>query len=80
MSMEIKGGAGIASSDATHLQGDTVTLVDIEVEKLMDKPETFGKFMDASEKNMSQAELAEIFKGIDGIKVEGKKVVNIKLK
>jgi hypothetical protein len=80
MSMQVKGGSGIASSDATHLQGDAVTLMDIEVDKLLDKPEIFGQFMDSAQKNMTQAEAAEMFKGVDGIKVEGKKVVNIKLK
>jgi hypothetical protein len=80
MSMVVKGASGIASSDATHLQGDTVTMMEVEVDKLLDKPEIFGQFMDSAEKNMSQAEAAEMFKGVDGIKVEGKKVVNVKLK
>lgn len=80
MTMQIKGGAGIASSDATHLEGDTVTLVDVQFDKLMDKPEVFGQFMESAEKNLTQAEAAEMFKGVDGIKVEGKKSVTIKLK
>jgi hypothetical protein len=80
MSMQVKGGSGIASSDAAHLEGDTVTLMDIQIDKLMDKPEIFGEFMEAADKNMTQAEAAQILKGIEGIKVEDKKSVTIKLK
>jgi hypothetical protein len=80
MTMQIKGGAGIASSDATHVEGDTVTLMDVQFDKLMDKPEVFGQVMDSADKNLTQAEAAEMFKGVDGIKVEGKKSVTIKLK
>jgi hypothetical protein len=80
MSVVVKGGSGIASSDATHLEGDTVTMMDVQVDKLLSKPEVFGQFMESAEKNLSQAEAAEMFKGVDGIKVEGKKTVNIKLK
>jgi hypothetical protein len=80
MSMQVKGGAGIASSDATHVDGDTVTLMDVQIDKIMDKPDVFAKFMESSEKNPTQAEVAEMFKGVDGIKVEGKKAVSIKLK
>jgi hypothetical protein len=80
MTMQVKGGSGIASSDATHLEGDTVTIVDMQIDKLLDKPELFGQFMEATEKNMTQSEAAEMFKGVDGVKVEGKKAVTVKLK
>lgn len=80
IAMEVKGGAGIASSDATHFEGDTVTMLDMQIDKLMGKPELFMQFMEASEKNLTQAQAAEMFKGVDGIKVEGKKSVTAKLK
>lgn len=80
VSMDVKGAAGIASSDATHLNGDTVTMLDMQIDKLMDKPEIFMQFMEAAEKDLTQAQAAEMFKGVDGIKVEGKKSVTIKLK
>lgn len=80
MTMEVKGGAGIASTDATHFAGDTVTMLDMQIDKLMAKPEVFMQFMEAAEKDMTQAQAAEMFKGVDGIKVEGKKTVTIKLK
>ena len=80
MTIQVKGGGGIASSDASHLEGDTVTLMDMQMDKLMDKPEIFTEFMEAAENNLTQAQAAEKFKGVDGIKVEGKKSVSIKLK
>ncbi len=81
MAVQIKGGSGIASSDASNLSGDTVTIMDIQFDKLMEKPEVFGKFMEtADDKDMSPAKAAEQFKGVDGIKVEGKEKIMIKLK
>lgn len=80
VSMDVKGASGIASSDATHLNGDTVTMLDMQIDKLMGKPEVFMQFMEAAEKDLTQAQAAEMFKGVDGIKVEGKKAVTIKLK
>lgn len=81
MAVQIKGGGGIASSDASHLSGDTVTIMDVQFDKLMEKPEVFGKFMEsADDKSMTAAQAAEQFKGVDGIKIEGKEKVTIKLK
>jgi hypothetical protein len=80
MTMQVKGGAGIASSDATHTEGDTVTFIDMQMDKLMEKPEVFIEFMEKAEQNVTQAQAAEMFKGVDGVKIEGKKAVNIKLK
>ena len=81
MAIKIKGGSGIASSDATNLSGDTVTIMDIQFDKIMENPEVFGKFMQtADDKDMSPAKAAATFKGVDGIKVEGKEKITIKLK
>jgi hypothetical protein len=81
MAVQIKGGSGIASSDASNLSGDTVTIMDIQFDKIMEKPEVFGKFMQtADDKDMTPAKAAETFKGVDGIKVEGKEKISIKLK
>ncbi|MFZ4767542.1 MAG: hypothetical protein ACOYMN_21545 [Roseimicrobium sp.] len=79
MSMVVKSASGISSSNATHLEGDTVTLMDMQFDKLLDKPELFTKFMDAADKKPNQAEMAEMFKGVDGIKVESKDTITIKL-
>jgi hypothetical protein len=81
MSIVVKGGSGIASSDATNLSGDTVTIMDIQFDKIMEKPEVFTKFMETSDdKDMTPAKAAEMFKGVEGIKVEGKEKITLKLK
>ena len=80
MTIEVKGGSGIASSDASNLSGDTVTLLDLQIDKILDKPEIFTKFMESAENSMTQAQAAEMFKDVDGIKIEGKKVVKVQLK
>jgi hypothetical protein len=82
MSFVIKAGSGIASTDASHQDGDTVTILDMQVEKLLENPENFKKLASIME---SQSEpdpkkLAEQFKDVDGVKVEGKEKVSIKLK
>src|SRR4029077_7035332 len=65
MAVHIKGGNGIASSGASNLSGDTVTIMDIQFDKLMEKPEVFGKFMEsADDKDMTPAKAAEMFKGV----------------
>ncbi|RBP44303.1 hypothetical protein DES53_104122 [Roseimicrobium gellanilyticum] len=79
MTVELKGASGIASSDATHVNGDTVTFFDVEFDKLLEKPEVFGEMMESGD-NLTQAEVAEKFKGVNGIKVEGKKTFKVVLK
>jgi hypothetical protein len=80
MSVDVKVGSGIASSDATHQDGDTLTYADMQIDKFIDKPDIFGKFVASTEQKLSMAEAAELFKGVDGIKIEGKEVVTVKMK
>lgn len=81
MAVKIKAASGIASSDATNVSGDTVTIMDIQFDKLMEKPEAFAKFAETmDDKSMTPAQAAEKFKGVDGIKIEGKEKITITLK
>jgi hypothetical protein len=79
MTVELTAAGGIASSDATHVNGDTITFLDMEVDKLLEKPEVFGELMESGD-NLTQAEAAEKFKGVNGIKLEGKKTFKVVLK
>lgn len=79
MTVELKAANGIASSDATNVNGDTVTFIDVEFDKLLEKPEVFGEIMESGD-NLTQAEAAEKFKNVPGIKMEGKKTFNVVLK
>lgn len=79
MTVELKAANGIANSDATHVNGDTITFMDVEFDKLLEKPEVFGEIMEAGD-NLTQAEAAEKFKNVPGIKMEGKKTFKVVLK
>lgn len=78
----VKAAGGIASSDASHQNGDTVTVLDMQVDKLFDNPEAFKKFakLMESQNQPDPKQLAEEFKSIDGIKIEDKEKVTIKLR
>lgn len=68
---------GIAETDATHRDGKTITLMEMEMGKLLDKPDTFKKL--ASVDQSDPAAAMELFKGIDGVKVETKKEITVKV-
>ncbi|TLD68646.1 hypothetical protein FEM03_21640 [Phragmitibacter flavus] len=82
MSFAVKAASGIASTDAAHLDGDTVTIMDMQVDKLFDNPESFKKFaaMMEEQSEPDPKKLAEQFRGVEGIKVEEKEIISIKLK
>jgi len=81
VSMQIKGADGIGATDATNVKDGTVTIMDLQFDKLMENGDAFMKFIDsADDKDMTPAKAAEKFKGVDGIKIEGKEKISIKLK
>ncbi len=81
MSFKVKAANGIASTDATHVDGSTVTLVDINFDKVLATPDGMKKYAANSvNEDMSLADAAEALKGVDGVKIEGKETVTIKLK
>lgn len=69
---------GIAETDATNRNGNTITLMEMEMGKLLEKPETLKKLSAADQSNPQAA--MEIMKGLDGVKMETKKQVTVKLK
>lgn len=81
MALRVKSVSGIASTDATYVDGDTVTLMDIQMDKLFDNPAVLEKLSGLQNNpNMSPAAASEALKGIDGVKAESKDTVTIKLK
>lgn len=79
MTVEVKAAEGIASSDASHQTEDTVTYLDVQFDKLMENADAFATMMEGSE-DMSMAEAAKKFEKVEGMKIEGKKVVKMELK
>jgi hypothetical protein len=79
MTVEVKAAGGIASSDASHQTADTVTYLDVQFDKLMENPDAFATMMEGSD-NMSMADAAKKFEKVEGMKIEGGKVVKMELK
>jgi hypothetical protein len=69
---------GIASTDATNVDGNTVTLMEMDMGKMLDNPEAFKKLQNADQKNPAKAMAA--LKDIKGVKMEVKKEISIKVK
>lgn len=69
---------GIAAGTATHVDDKTVTLVDMDFGKMMEKPGTLQKMAAMGRGNPEGA--MEEMKKLDGVKVETKKEVEITVK
>ncbi len=81
MALKVKSASGIASTDATFVDGDTVTLMDIQMDKLFDNPAVLDRLSGLQNSpNLSPAAASESLKGIDGVRAEIKDTVTIKLK
>lgn len=78
MSFKVVIEPGIAESDATHVEGNTVTLMEVEMGKLMNDPENRKKLSKVDQNDPASA--IEVFKGIDGVKMETKPVITVKVK
>lgn len=78
MSLRIKAPGGIEETNATHVEGDTVTLSEMHMGKVLENPEGFRKLQQSQAK--TPADMQEALEGVDGVKVEAQEVVTIKLK
>jgi hypothetical protein len=78
MSVKLVVDGGIEETNATHREGDTITLMEMDMNKLMEKPENFKKLGEVDQNDPASA--MEALKGIDGVKVEVKPEVTVKLK
>ncbi|MBK1826857.1 hypothetical protein [Haloferula rosea] len=78
MSFKIEIPGGIEETNATNVEGNTVTMMEMHMGKLLENPENFKKLNSAKPGNA--ADMQEALKGIDGVKVESKEEITIKLK
>lgn len=78
MSIAIKADSGIASTDATHRDGDSVILMEMNFGKLVENEDNLKKLASMDQKDPQKA--MESLKGIDGIRFESKPSIKIKLK
>lgn len=69
---------GIGETNATHQDGDTITLFDVEIGKLMARRDELKQITELSKTDMPAAR--ERFAKIDGVTIEMKEDVFVKLK
>ena len=78
MSMKLVVPGGIAETNATHVDGNTVTFMEMHMGKILEHPDAFEKLNQAQAE--SPAEMQAVLEGIDGMKGESKEKVTVKLK
>jgi hypothetical protein len=69
---------GIAETNATHVDGNTVTLMEMDMGKVLENPEAFKKLKGVDQNNPEKA--MEALKDVKGVQVEVKKEITIKVK
>ena len=77
MSLKVVIEPGIAETNATNREGNTITLVEMEMGKLFDNPEVMKNFGKIDKHDPAAA--IEMMKGIPGIKFEAQKEVTVKV-
>lgn len=78
MSIKVVIEPGIAESTASHVEGNTVTLMDVDMGKLMKDPENLKKLSKVDQSDPAAA--MEVLKGIDGARMETKPEITVKVK
>jgi hypothetical protein len=78
MSLKVVVAPGIAKSTASHVEGDTVTLMEMKFGKLVEDPDKFLKFVKAQPETPS--EMQKALEGVDGVKIETKEEVTVDVK
>jgi hypothetical protein len=79
MSLRLVVEPGIGETNATHSEGNTVTLMEMNMGKLVENVDAMKKLSKMDPKQ-DPAIAMEALKGIDGIKIETRKEVTVKLK
>ncbi|MDX1680897.1 MAG: hypothetical protein R3242_09220 [Akkermansiaceae bacterium] len=78
MSFKLEFPGGIAETNGEYVDGNKVTLMDLDMGALVNNDEKFKEFMTSDPG--SAAEAKKILDGIEGIKVEGADTLSVKLK
>ncbi|MEI6656475.1 MAG: hypothetical protein WCP45_17065 [Verrucomicrobiota bacterium] len=78
MSLKLVIEPGIVQTDATHVDGNTVTLMDMDMGKVMETPGAIKKLQSVDQKDPQKA--MESLKDFKGIKVETQQEITIKVK
>ena len=77
MSMKLIVEPGISETDASHRDGNTITLMEMDMAKLIENKDAFKKLANANQDDPTKA--MEMLKGVEGVKVETKEKVTVEL-
>lgn len=75
ITMKVKIEPGIAKTNASHVDGDTITLGDIKMDKLLENPEKLKALQGGDFEKTKEA-----MKDVEGVKFEGQNVVEVEMK
>jgi hypothetical protein len=78
MSLKVVIDSGIIDSNATHKDGNTITLMEMDMNKLLENPETLKKLGKVDQNDPSAA--MDALKNLNGVKMETQKEVTITVK
>lgn len=78
LTMKLEFPGGIEETNATYVDGNTVTLADMKMGALLEDPEKFKEFVRAQPE--TPAEMRELMKGVEGVKMETREQLRIELK
>ncbi len=78
MTVQVEIPGGIDETDASYVKGDTITLVEMPFGKLISDPAKLKQLEGMKDSN--PAEIAAAFKDVEGMKIETKDSVTVKLK
>lgn len=76
MSLKLAVEPGIGETNATHREGNTITLMEMNMGKIVENPDAMKKLGKMDPKQDPTVAM-EALKGIDGIKVEAQKEVTV---
>ena len=78
VSVKIIAEPGIAETNASFADGNTITISEMEMSKILEQPGAFKKMSEAGQGDPAQA--LELMKSFQGVKVETKREITVTLK
>jgi hypothetical protein len=78
VSIRLVADGGIDKTDASHVAGNTITLMEMDFGKLIQNPDAFKKLQEAQPE--TPEEIEALLKGVEGVKMETKEKVSVTLK
>lgn len=83
LSLKVTLNDGLGKTDASHTEGDSITLMDFEIGKVLEDEkgkETFNQLVAEKQAGNDSGDLVAQFKGLPGVKREEKNTVTVQLK